>query len=122
MITVDEVLDALSTAVDEYGADWVDPNARYGACENVYTTEEDSDTLLMCIGAKALAGLGCSVSKMGESSVNGGPIGDTIDHLGVFISSAGRHALMIAQGAQDSGQTWGAALREAKSAPRPPMG
>jgi hypothetical protein len=122
MITRDEVIDALSTAVDEYGADWVDLNAVSSSCENVYTTDEDSDTLLMCIGAKALAVLGCDVSKMGESSVNYGPIRDTIKHLGVEISYDGRAALNVAQLAQDKGASWGDSLRRAKDVPRTHMG
>jgi hypothetical protein len=108
MITADQTMDAIIAAVEEYGPNWVDPNAG-SICLNVYSTKEGPR---MCIGAKAAAILGGNIESMSVSSINGGPIGLTVHAVGLDVDVDSLMLLSRAQSLQDKGSTWGEVLAD----------
>jgi hypothetical protein len=110
MITADQTMDAIIAAVEEYGPNWVDPNAG-SICLNVYSTPEGQR---MCIGAKAASILGGNIESMSVSSINGGPISLTVDVAGLNVDGDSLMLLSRAQSMQDKGSTWGEVLSDVK--------
>jgi hypothetical protein len=112
MITAEQTIAAIIAAVEEYGPNWIDPNAggTYPvSCRNVYSTEEGPR---MCIGAKAAAILGADIQSMSLSSVNNGPIGLTVHAVGLDVDGDSLMLLTRAQSLQDKGSTWGEVLAD----------
>lgn len=117
VIEVPEALELLERAVQEKGADYIDPSAvKANGCE--YATD---DGLPSCIVGHVFYYLGVDPSKVNNGSVrvvidNGGIValsGEYIDDSPTFSYGA-VSVLQEAQIVQDTKGTWGAALAEAK--------
>jgi hypothetical protein len=116
-VDVDEALALLQRAVDEVGADYVDPIAAAngpGSCMYVYNTATWGGCGNCLIG-KALTYLGVDVAGLISGVVMLAPKG-ILRERGVDLTPDALPAWAAAQRAQDRSATWGQALAAAHEA------
>lgn len=108
-ITKAEALRLLKNAVERRGDDYVYPPAQRG--DNcVYFASNGKPG---CIVGDILAN-DFGVKYKDAKPWNDGGIEDMLTGLGIDFNVSGYNALRVAQTTQDSGKTWGTALREAR--------
>lgn len=117
MLTKHETVDHLYNMVQDYGDDYVDPNANKSLpCHNVYLDDNDN-VVARCIAAEVLHRHGVLDDALYRCNQNG--IVGTVNTLGIEIEPDALRMLHVAQCAQDGGATWSVANIAARSAVDP---
>jgi hypothetical protein len=111
MIDKAKALQLISKAVDQNGADYVDPYAAEGAGCFYASGGQPS-----CIVGTAYALAGATIEQVvAMDSQYGGVIDTMPEHVIPIETTPGAiEVFAVAQTAQDNGQTWGDALRAAR--------
>lgn len=123
VLSKDNVIELLERAVEEKGADYVDPNAANHVCE--YADEQGNP---LCIVGHVLSYLGEPLKPTQQEDFNGGLHttlwGTDMDASEVIINPSAfgvddydvvAAVLSAAQRVQDHADTWGEALEAAKN-------
>lgn len=120
-ITIDNVIELLEQAVNERGEHYIDPQADSGSC--TYATYSPSGELVPgCIVGMVLSKAGYEVGmlELWDSEVSGLTPLDTPEEIkaktSVEVDSKALFALRTAQERQDTGKSWGDAMRAAANA------
>jgi hypothetical protein len=129
-LTQENVLDALEKAVEEKGEDFIYVNNeghssrnKFGEAAAImchYVHYDDGTPIAGCIAGNVLNRLGVSLDILSEKETQ--PIrivlSELMDEEVVTLAFDSKVSLLLstAQCAQDGGQTWGDALKEAKNA------
>lgn len=111
MKTVEDVHEALTVAVEDYGETWEDPNASTGGCTNEYRWREGWRN---CIAGHVFKQWGWDWAFSAELNNHG--VDDIISSSEeAEIESDAQYILQMAQEWQDSGLPWGVVLERAKA-------
>ena len=110
MITLEDVVTAAEAAVEDYGADWMDPNAvKVTGCKYTYVHEGKTRH---CIAGWILIALGIDIAPEYNKETN---VDEVIQYQNLDAERDVEVFLKTIQNQQDSGVPWGTALSIAKT-------